>query len=508
MVLEEDTTARIKSLLKLHKKGLTISDISQKLKLNRNSAAKYLEIMQVSGIVEVQEYGPSKVYFLTHRIPISDMLSISSHLVLALDENHKIVFCNDNFLRFFSVERENLLGSHIVEICASGIRYPELPNHFSELLVNAGEEQEIDLEKDQKKFSFKIKGVPTVFEDGSRGITIVMRDVTLEKNLKDAKNSDTAGYDALLLDQTEFVVRFRQDGDLVSMNPALCRFFGQAPGKCLDRTFRSLVPFEDQTVFDQAILSLNNKRPVTSLNCRIIGPTGEIRFQQWTIRAIFAGEKIIEYQGVGRDITEQREAGAAIKGYIADQAFIYRASAEFAGLPDDCNIYETIGRGVRDILPDAIVVVNTFQLPQKATTRCFLGENERRAFSKYLGHDIVGTTLEASGELDRYHVIENLMGGRIFKAIGDLHVMMMGTVPKSTCDLIQAELNIGDMYGIGLVSKNTLLGNVILFLRKGDVLKRQELIETYIRIATVGLTCRRAEEALKAGGDGSGENHS
>lgn len=504
MAPEEDATARIKSLLKLHKKGLTISDISQKLKMNRNSAAKYLEIMQVSGLVEVQEYGPSKVYFPAHRLPISDMLSISSHLVLALDENHKIVFCNDSFLRFFSTEREKILGSHIVEMCAAGIRHPELANHFSDLLACASEEQEIDLKKDDKTFSFAISGVPTVFEDGSRGITLVMKDVTREKNVKDAGHQALFGADELLLDQTEFVVRFLPDGSVVSVNPALCRFYGQPAQKSFDRTFRSLVPLDDQAVLDQAIATLDKERPVTTLNCRLIGPSGEIRFQQWTIRAIFTGEKIVEYQGVGRDVTEQREAHAAIRGYIADQAFLYRASAEFAGFPRDGNIYETIGRGVKDILPGAIVVVNSFDVPQKATTRCFLGEYEHQVFSKYLGYDIVGTMFEASDDLNRYQVVENLMGGRIFKAIGDLHVMMMGAVPKSTCDSIQAELNIGDMYGIGLVAKDTLLGNVILFLQKGTVLQRQELIETYIRIASVGLKCRRAEEALLAGGGREG----
>jgi len=45
MILDQDNMNRIKKLLKSRPKGLTISDIAQILKLNRNSAAKYLEIL-------------------------------------------------------------------------------------------------------------------------------------------------------------------------------------------------------------------------------------------------------------------------------------------------------------------------------------------------------------------------------------------------------------------------------------------------------------------------------
>ena len=38
----QEIIKKIKTLLRSHRKGLTITDIAQKLLLNRNSAAKYL----------------------------------------------------------------------------------------------------------------------------------------------------------------------------------------------------------------------------------------------------------------------------------------------------------------------------------------------------------------------------------------------------------------------------------------------------------------------------------
>ena len=52
---------KILTLLRLHRNGLTITDIANKLKLNRNSTAKYLEMLLISGDVALNSYGPAKV---------------------------------------------------------------------------------------------------------------------------------------------------------------------------------------------------------------------------------------------------------------------------------------------------------------------------------------------------------------------------------------------------------------------------------------------------------------
>ncbi|HII98562.1 MAG TPA: histidine kinase, partial [Methanoregula sp.] len=53
---------KIQILLRSHRKGLTITDIAKKLSLNRNSTAKYLDILLISGDVALNSYGPAKVY--------------------------------------------------------------------------------------------------------------------------------------------------------------------------------------------------------------------------------------------------------------------------------------------------------------------------------------------------------------------------------------------------------------------------------------------------------------
>ena len=59
----------------------------------------------------------------------------------------------------------------------------------------------------------------------------------------------------------------------------------------------------------QQLSSLSLENPSCTLEYRVVLSNGDIRWQQWTHRAIFdAFENSIYYQSVGRDITEQKAA--------------------------------------------------------------------------------------------------------------------------------------------------------------------------------------------------------
>jgi len=72
--------ALIKKILTENPKGMTVTDISRKIKINRNSVAKYLDIMRISGQVEMITFGPAKVFFPSRRVPILNMLNYTLFL--------------------------------------------------------------------------------------------------------------------------------------------------------------------------------------------------------------------------------------------------------------------------------------------------------------------------------------------------------------------------------------------------------------------------------------------
>jgi PAS domain S-box-containing protein len=180
-ILDQDKITKIKNLLKFRPKGLTISDISQHLKMNRNSVAKYLEILLISGHVEMRSFGAAKVFFISNRIPISAMLSFSSDHILVLDNDLRILQINDNFLKFLDMHKDALLGKDLAEPALSFLQ--ELP--FQALLKKKPEQRELAAEisvlKNGSRSYFWTKVIPTVFDDGGQGLTVILEDITQQK---------------------------------------------------------------------------------------------------------------------------------------------------------------------------------------------------------------------------------------------------------------------------------------------------------------------------------------
>jgi PAS domain S-box-containing protein len=120
-------------------------------------------------------------------------------------------------------------------------------------------------------------------------------------------------YRAIVEDQTEFICRFHPDGTLSFVNDAFCRFFGKIRKELLGTRYRPM-PLDDQLMVKNALRSLSPKNPVIHLEFRTECPDGEIRWMQWSNRAIYddAGT-LVEHQAVGRDITDRKQSELQIR---------------------------------------------------------------------------------------------------------------------------------------------------------------------------------------------------
>jgi len=90
-VLDQERMTGIKQTLKWHPRGMTISDISSRANMNRNLVAKYLDMLLISGNVEMQVVGAAKVYYIARTVPVSAILEFSSDLVIMVDHDQKII---------------------------------------------------------------------------------------------------------------------------------------------------------------------------------------------------------------------------------------------------------------------------------------------------------------------------------------------------------------------------------------------------------------------------------
>jgi signal transduction histidine kinase len=73
-----------------------------------------------------------------------------------------------------------------------------------------------------------------------------------------------------------------------------------------------VIPEEDQEWVTQNISSISAAQPIITHEHRVILPSGEIRWQQWTNGGVMFDDPgtVIEFQAVGRDITELKQVEA------------------------------------------------------------------------------------------------------------------------------------------------------------------------------------------------------
>lgn len=116
-------------------------------------------------------------------------------------------------------------------------------------------------------------------------------------------------YRTVVEDMPAMICRFRCDGTLTFVNSAYCNCFNKKKEELIGQNFFQFVFKEDQNKVKNHFMSLDQKRPTITYEHQFIAPGEEIRWQQWTDRALFDDQNhLIEYQSIGRDITEEKLA--------------------------------------------------------------------------------------------------------------------------------------------------------------------------------------------------------
>jgi PAS domain S-box-containing protein len=121
-------------------------------------------------------------------------------------------------------------------------------------------------------------------------------------------------YRAVVQSQTEFIIRFLPDRTITFVNDAYCRYFGMSCDELLGKKFFPHTPEKDWEQLSDYFTTLTPEKPFGSVEHLIITPVGEVRWHQWNDLAIFDNNgTIVEYQSVGRDITDIKLAAEEIK---------------------------------------------------------------------------------------------------------------------------------------------------------------------------------------------------
>lgn len=176
--VREDGTARILGLLEEEEHGLSISDISRKINLNRSSVAKYLGVLVTSGRVEMRAVGSAKVYLISSRPSVLELFEYIQESVIIVGSDLKVYGVNPACCGRLDLSKD------IVGKVASHVSCPFLESLvtspiFSRTIRGAERVSEIEIDPGTGA-GYLVTFIPVTLFNGQYGVAITLRDVPEE----------------------------------------------------------------------------------------------------------------------------------------------------------------------------------------------------------------------------------------------------------------------------------------------------------------------------------------
>ena len=173
-----------------------------------------------------------------------------------------------------------------------------------------------------------------------------VRTLMERKRMEEKLRESEKRYRGVVEDQTELICRFRAGGTLTFVNDAYCRCFGKTPEDLIGQKFLTFMSEEDRKDMEEHLDTLTSGNPVTTTEHQVVNAHGEIRWHQWTGRAIFGTrDRLIEFQSVGRDTTDRRRTEESLKEAIQEkEASQAKLEAVFRSIPEGIVTVDAQGR--------------------------------------------------------------------------------------------------------------------------------------------------------------------
>ncbi|NLX48578.1 MAG: response regulator [Methanospirillum sp.] len=177
--------------------------------------------------------------------------------------------------------------------------------------------------------------------------------------------------------------------------------------------------------------------------------------------------------------------------------FLSRTAMDFVRMDDDADIYRYIGEQIAGFVPDSHVVLISVDMESLGlVVRIFLTDEPSRQIAREeFGRDLVGHTMfldTASAQL----ITTILKCNQMVEGVTSAYHGFLRTLPEEACNRLEERLDLGKYYTMGCTCRGGLYGVVTIAVRKGAELGDRELIEAFVRQASVALLRHHARRHL------------
>jgi PAS domain S-box-containing protein len=299
---------------------MNILDVSAAINMNRLTTAKYLDILMFTGYVDMKNFGNSKVFYLSQRLPLSAILSLSSDFILILDEDLRVTNVNDKFLEFNGMEKKDVLLRNITTFKFLFDFTPHILDNIKDALD--GNESTVDViyKKGHDDYYFMVKFVPLIFENRHKGVTIIFVDVTERRRAEFVIRESEHTLRSIVEQSRDGILITDENGIITdyntSMEHILCIKRKDALGKAVYDILEDLIPESKnkKRIYDNVVSEIKKTLCTGFINkshsyfeIQISLPDKSERTVQLTNSPIRTENGFI-LCNIARDITELRES--------------------------------------------------------------------------------------------------------------------------------------------------------------------------------------------------------
>jgi diguanylate cyclase (GGDEF)-like protein/PAS domain S-box-containing protein len=259
------------------------------------------------------------------------LVQSSSDIIAVLDADARLVYASPAAESILGYPDGSMIGRNVFELLHPDDLRPA-QGAMAETLLEPGDERQLELRLAHADGSWRhleVVGRNLLTDPAVKGIVLNAREITERRQAEEALRRSEERYRGIVEDQTELICRYQADGTLTFVNEACARYFESTVDELVGANWRALLPEETRDQVEAQLRELGPGSPFVTLEQPVEMADGSTRWQQWTDRVVFdEGGEVVEYQAVGRDITEKRTAEAL----VAEQARILEMIARGAPL--------------------------------------------------------------------------------------------------------------------------------------------------------------------------------
>lgn len=298
----------------------------------------------------------------------------------------------------------------------------------------------------------------------------------------------------LVENSTDIFLMLSNEGRILYVSPTVRDILGYEPESVMNRPFFEFVHPDDKNNIYQVFVDTINDFGISPVyRYRIRHKDGSFRYIESKANNQLNDPDINAIIVNARDDTIRVESELIIQQHVRAQEKLYRSAFDYLKMSPDDDVFDYVCNSLYELIPSAIVTVNEYDpVTNRIYVKSVCGVEKYSSFlSQFLNRFALGTTFEPSPS-----ALQEMKKAALVKVKGGLNELTFGQVPANIASFLEKKMKLKSIRTMGFVSGEHLHGNVVLIFLGDDNPVPDQIIETFVNVATVALRKRSSEKKI------------